>query len=77
MKLLFNLQETKGKSDGRAKLGTCPVNCMKEFYFFLIVMCVNKFLGGTEGGANFLLSLRSVFFIWSREYLNILTLYLI
>uniref|UniRef100_A0A182QAF8 Solute carrier organic anion transporter family member n=1 Tax=Anopheles farauti TaxID=69004 RepID=A0A182QAF8_9DIPT len=45
---------------GSAVPGSCPVDCWTPFYFFLIVMCVNKFIGGTESAANFLIGLRCV-----------------
>uniref|UniRef100_A0A182WBM8 Kazal-like domain-containing protein n=1 Tax=Anopheles minimus TaxID=112268 RepID=A0A182WBM8_9DIPT len=47
-------------SFGSAIPGSCPVDCWTPFYFFLIVMCLNKFIGGTESAANFLIGLRCV-----------------
>uniref|UniRef100_A0AAG5DD52 Solute carrier organic anion transporter family member n=1 Tax=Anopheles atroparvus TaxID=41427 RepID=A0AAG5DD52_ANOAO len=45
---------------GSATPGSCPVDCWTPFYLFLIVMCANKFIGGTESAANFLIGLRCV-----------------
>lgn len=45
-----------------ARSGVCPVDCMSEFYMFFIVLCINKFIGGTEGSSNFLLGIRLVKF---------------
>lgn len=45
---------------GTAISGSCPVNCMTPFYMFLIMVCLNKFIGGTESAANFLVGLRCV-----------------
>ncbi|XP_058123534.1 solute carrier organic anion transporter family member 74D-like [Anopheles ziemanni] len=47
-------------SFGFASPGSCPVDCWSPFYLFLIVMCINKFIGGTESAANFLIGLRCV-----------------
>jgi Organic Anion Transporter Polypeptide (OATP) family len=33
---------------------------LNQFYIFLIVVCINKFIGGTEGATNFLMGLRCV-----------------
>ncbi|CAO1324723.1 unnamed protein product [Diamesa tonsa] len=40
--------------------GSCPINCQKEFYMFLIVMCFLKFSGATGRASNFLVSVRCV-----------------
>uniref|UniRef100_A0A336MET7 Solute carrier organic anion transporter family member n=1 Tax=Culicoides sonorensis TaxID=179676 RepID=A0A336MET7_CULSO len=40
--------------------GVCQVDCMPQFYMFLIIMCFNKFLGGTEGSSNFLIGIRCI-----------------
>lgn len=32
---------------GSAKGGACPVNCQREFFIFLAVMCFIKFAGAT------------------------------
>lgn len=45
---------------GSAKDGTCPINCQREFYLFLIVMCFIKFSGATGRASNFLVSVRCV-----------------
>ena len=45
---------------GTAKAGVCPVNCWQPFYLFMIIVCFNKFIGGTESAANFLIALRCV-----------------
>ncbi|XP_058836202.1 solute carrier organic anion transporter family member 74D-like [Topomyia yanbarensis] len=45
---------------GTAISGSCPVDCMTPFYLFLLVMCLNKFISGTESAANFLIGLRCV-----------------
>ena len=43
---------------GTATLGACPIDCMPKFIAFFIFLCINKFIGGTEGTANFLLGIR-------------------
>ncbi|XP_058465059.1 solute carrier organic anion transporter family member 74D-like [Malaya genurostris] len=45
---------------GTAISGSCPVDCMNSFYLFLLVMCITKFISGTESAANFLIGLRCV-----------------
>ncbi|XP_052860263.1 solute carrier organic anion transporter family member 74D-like [Anopheles cruzii] len=45
---------------GSAIGGSCPVDCWTPFYLFLIAVCLNKFIGGTESAANFLIGLRCV-----------------
>ncbi|XP_062550397.1 solute carrier organic anion transporter family member 74D-like [Armigeres subalbatus] len=46
--------------EGTAISGSCPVNCMTPFYMFIVMVCLNKFIGGTESAANFLVGLRCV-----------------
>jgi hypothetical protein len=46
--------------DDTANFSPCPVDCLNQFYIFLIVVCINKFIGGTEGATNFLMGLRCV-----------------
>lgn len=45
---------------GTATTGACLVDCMPKFYFYLIFLCLNKFLGGCEATANFLLAIRCI-----------------
>lgn len=45
---------------GSATPSPCPVDCLHQFYILLFVMCINKFIGGTEGATNFLMGLRCV-----------------
>jgi hypothetical protein len=45
---------------GSAREGACPINCQKEFYLFLAVMCFIKFSGATGRASNFLVSVRCV-----------------
>lgn len=45
---------------GTAVSGSCPVDCMTPFYMFLVMVALNKFIGGTESAANFLVGLRCV-----------------
>lgn len=48
------------EGNGNAIPGACALDCMPKFIMFLIVLCINKFIGGTEGAANFLLGVRCV-----------------
>lgn len=43
---------------GSATSGACPIDCMPQFLPFLIFLCIEKFIGGTEMTANFLLGIR-------------------
>ena len=70
----FSLQVLHGEGGGAAgeeeyteapRLGTalpgpCPVDCNKQFYLFLVVMCFIKFTGSTGRATNFLVSVRRV-----------------
>lgn len=47
-----------GFSGGSATTGACPIDCMPKFIMFFVFLCINKFIGGTEGAANFLLGIR-------------------
>ncbi|KAH8299715.1 hypothetical protein KR044_005011 [Drosophila immigrans] len=38
--------------------GHCPVDCTKQFYIFLAVMCFLKLVGASSKATNFLISLR-------------------
>ncbi|XP_055535245.1 solute carrier organic anion transporter family member 74D-like [Wyeomyia smithii] len=51
---------SNSESFGTAISGSCPVDCMTPFYLFLLVMCITKFISGTESAANFLIGLRCV-----------------
>ncbi|XP_066158162.1 solute carrier organic anion transporter family member 74D-like isoform X1 [Euwallacea fornicatus] len=42
------------------KTGSCPVNCLNQFYMFLCVLCILKFSGATGRAANFLVTVRCV-----------------
>lgn len=43
-----------------AKSGPCAVNCQKELFIFLAVMCFLKFIGATGRTSNFLVSIRCI-----------------
>lgn len=43
-----------------AKSGPCPVNCQKELFLFLAIMCAMKFIGSSGRTSNFLVSIRSI-----------------
>lgn len=45
---------------GTATPGACPIDCSKEFYTFLFVMCMLKFLGAAGMSTNFLVGVRCV-----------------
>lgn len=45
---------------GSATPSPCPVDCLHHFYMLLFVVCISKFIGGTEGATNFLMGLRCV-----------------
>ncbi|XP_055535244.1 solute carrier organic anion transporter family member 74D-like [Wyeomyia smithii] len=45
---------------GTATSGGCPIDCRMPFFLFLLVMCLNKFIDGTESASNFLIALRCV-----------------
>lgn len=47
-------------SGGSAKAGSCFIDCLPKFYAFLFFLCLNKFMGGTEATANFLIGVRCV-----------------
>lgn len=40
--------------------GPCPIDCSKQLYMFLAVMCFIKFIGATGRASNFLVGLRCV-----------------
>lgn len=52
--------ESDSYSGGSAVPSPCPVDCLQPFYVLLFVLCINKFIGGTEGATNFLMGLRCV-----------------
>lgn len=63
LNLNFTLPPVLGsfeETPGTATQGVCFVDCMKPFYLFLMIMCLNKFLGGTEVTSNFLVGIRCV-----------------
>lgn len=43
-----------------AKSGPCAVNCQKELFLFLGIMCAMKFIGASGRTSNFLVSIRSI-----------------
>lgn len=45
---------------GTASPGACPIDCSREFYIFLFVMCFLKFLGSSGMATNFLVGVRCV-----------------
>ncbi|XP_037952842.1 solute carrier organic anion transporter family member 74D-like [Teleopsis dalmanni] len=40
--------------------GACPVDCFREFVFFLVVMCSLKFFGATGRASNLLITMRCI-----------------
>lgn len=56
----FTVDSTSNETfnGGSAVPGACPIDCMPKFYIFFVFLCINKFIGGTEGTANFLLGMR-------------------
>ncbi|XP_059613651.1 solute carrier organic anion transporter family member 74D-like [Phlebotomus argentipes] len=56
----FPTQAPEVPRGGFATPGSCPVDCYKQFYLFLIVMCFIKFTGATGRASNFLVSVRCV-----------------
>lgn len=52
---------------GTALPGPCPVDCQKQFYLFLAVMCFIKFTGATGRATNFLVSVRYVQRSWDFQ----------
>lgn len=40
--------------------GPCAVNCQRELFIFLAVMCAMKFIGATGRTSNFLVSIRCI-----------------
>lgn len=53
----WGLNESSG---GAASSGPCAVNCQKELFIFLAVMCFLKFIGATGRTSNFLVSIRCI-----------------
>lgn len=47
-------------SSGYATPGACPIDCMPKFVFFFAILCITKFIEGTEVTSNFLLGIRQV-----------------
>ncbi|KAL1464367.1 hypothetical protein WDU94_004019, partial [Cyamophila willieti] len=45
---------------GSAKKGSCTIDCTTQFYWFLGVVCLLKFVGSSAKTTNVLLSVRSV-----------------
>ncbi|XP_019868360.1 solute carrier organic anion transporter family member 74D [Aethina tumida] len=45
---------------GFAKSGSCQVDCLYQFYIFLVVVCLLKFSGATGRASNFLVTVRCV-----------------
>jgi len=56
--LSMTTQSYASGSGGSASEGACPIDCMPKFYVFIVILCINKFIKGTEGTANFLLGMR-------------------
>jgi solute carrier organic anion transporter family, member 5A len=40
--------------------GHCPVDCSTPLTIFIIILCLNKFIAGTEATANFMLGIRCI-----------------
>lgn len=55
--LTYDELTTRG---GKAIAGPCPLDCKREFFTFLAVMCFLKFSGATGRASNFLVSVRCV-----------------
>lgn len=53
----WNSEENNKKS---ASSGPCAVNCQKELFMFLALMCFLKFIGATGRISNFLISIRCI-----------------
>lgn len=47
-------------SKDSASSGPCTVNCQKELFTFLAVMCLLKFIGASGRTSNFLVSIRCI-----------------
>lgn len=56
----FSQQRNYDDYGNFAKNGPCPVNCQKELFFFLAIMCCMKFIGASGRTSNFLLSIRCI-----------------
>lgn len=54
---------------GTAYSGNCIVDCMSKFYIFLAVVCLLKFSGATGRASNFLVTVRYVKKISSKNRL--------
>lgn len=44
----------------QASSGPCKVNCQRELYIFLAILCSLKFIGATGRTSNFLVSIRCI-----------------
>ncbi|CAH1153525.1 unnamed protein product [Phaedon cochleariae] len=53
-------KETDSIQDSIAFSGSCPVDCLRQFYIFLCVVCILKFSGATGRASNFLVTVRCV-----------------
>lgn len=51
---------SRSSSESSAVSGPCVVNCQRELFIFLAVMCFLKFIGATGRTSNFLVSIRSI-----------------
>lgn len=56
----FNSPFSHGTIKTSAKAGPCEVNCQKELFIFLAIMCAMKFIGATGRTSNFLVSIRCI-----------------
>ncbi|KAJ8984527.1 hypothetical protein NQ317_010998 [Molorchus minor] len=56
----YSTKEHLAQIGGNVFSGSCQVNCLQQFYIFLIVVCVLKFSGATGRASNFLVTVRCV-----------------
>ncbi|XP_026465595.1 solute carrier organic anion transporter family member 5A1-like [Ctenocephalides felis] len=54
------VKQNIGNKSGFAIPGSCPVDCSKQFYIFLAVVCLMKFTSATGRASNFLIAVRCV-----------------
>ncbi|KAJ8958762.1 hypothetical protein NQ314_006378 [Rhamnusium bicolor] len=52
------LKESQLYNGGLAQPGSCQVDCLNQFYIFLVVVCLLKFSGATGRASNFLVTVR-------------------
>ncbi|CAH0562581.1 unnamed protein product [Brassicogethes aeneus] len=60
MKKTFTKEHLYLENEGYAHSGSCQVDCLYQFYIFLVVVCLLKFSGATGRASNFLVTVRCV-----------------